>query len=181
MSETKSEHRHPAARRGARTLRLTLAAVALIGAGAVIGVVATEAHGHEGWRYWKGWRHHGPVASEAEALERARKVAARVLGKVEATGAQREQVDALLEAFVAEAWPLGQQHRENRRALVKELTRPEVSREALAELRVRELALAERFSGALLDALVALSSILDAGQRVALAERFAHRRHHRDH
>lgn len=180
MNETKSGERRPAARRGARTLRLTLAAVGLIGAGAVIGVVATEAPGHEG-RYWKEWRHHGPAASEAEALERARKVAARILGKVEATGAQREQVGALLEAFVAEAWPLGRQHRENRRALVAELTRPEVSPEALAELRARELALAERFSGALLDALVALSSILDPGQRVALAERFAHRRHHGGH
>ena len=181
MSETQSEDRRPAPRRGARTLRLGLAAVALVGAGAAIGVVATEAPGHDGWRHWKEWHHHGAVDSEAEALERARKVAARALRKVEATGAQREQVDAVLEAFVAEAWPLGRQHRENRRALVAELTRPEVSREALAALRGRELALAERFSGALLDALVALSAILDTGQRVALAERFAHRRHHRDH
>ena len=181
MNETKSGERRPATRRGARTLRLGLAAVALMGAGAAIGVVATEAYGHTGWRYGKEWRHHGAVASEAEALERARKVAARLLRKVEATDAQREQVDVVLEAFVAEAWPLGQQHREHRRALVTELTRPEVSREALAELRGRELALAERFSGELLDALVALSSILDTGQRAALAERFAQRRRHRDH
>ena len=177
MNETKPEDRRPAARRGARTLRLALAAVALIGTGAAIGVVATEAPGHGGWHQWKEWRHHGSFASEAEALERARKMAARVLRKLDATGAQRERVDAVLEAFVAEAWPLGQQHRENRRALVTELTRPEVSREALAELRLRELALAERLSGELLEALVALSSILEPGQRVALAERFAHRHH----
>ena len=177
MSETKSEDRRPATRPGARKVCLVVAAVALLGLGGAIGVVATKAAAHTGGSHWKGWHHRGPVASEADALERMKGVSARILGKVEASGAQREQVDAMLEALVAEAWPLREEHRENRRHLVAELTRPTVDREALEGLRARELALADHLSRELVEAVVALSGILDAEQRVALVERFTHDHH----
>ena len=82
---------------------------------------------------------------------------------------------------MAKAWPLREQHREHRQALIAELTQPEVRREALEELRNQELALADALSGELVEALVAVSGILDAEQRTALVEHMNHRRRHRDH
>lgn len=181
MNETQSDKGRPARRIGSRKVRLTIAAVALVGLGTAIGVVATEGPGYVASHAWKEWRHHGHSVNEAEAREHAKRFSARILDKVDATEAQRGQIDAVLDDFVANAWPLREQHREHRRALVAELTRPEVRREALEELRTQELALADTLSEELVDALVAVAGILDVEQRSALAEHASHHRHHRHH
>ena len=113
--------------------------------------------------------------------ERAKRFSGWILDEVDASDTQREQIDEVLDGFVARAWPLRQQHREHRQALIAELTQPEVRREALEELRNQELALADTLSGELVKALVAVSGILDAEQRTALVEHMNHRRRHHDH
>lgn len=180
MNETQSDNGRPATRGRSRKVRLAIAAVALLGLGTAIGVVATEGSGHLGGHAWKKWRHHGHATSEAHVREHARTFAGWVLDEVDASDTQRDQVGAVLDGLVAKAWPLREQHREHRQALIAELSRPEVRREALEELRNQELALADTLSGELVEALVAVSGILDAEQRIALAEHITHhrRRHH---
>ncbi len=179
MNEEQANDGHSAKRPARKKVRLGIVAVALLGLGTVIGVVATEGPGRSVWHGWKDWSHHGSGMSEERVLERAKRFSGRILDEVDASDAQRDQIDEVLDTFVANAWPLREQHREHRQALVAELTRDEVSREALEELRTRELALADALSGELMEALVAVSGILDAEQRVALAEHMSrHRRHH---
>ena len=181
MNETQSDKGRPATRGGSRKVRLAIAAVALLGLGTAIGVVATEGPGYIGSHAWKKWRHHGHSATEAEVRERAKRFSGWILDEVDASDTQREQIDEVLDTFVAKAWPLRQQHREHRQALIAELSRPEVRREALEDLRNQELALADTLSGELVEALVAVSGILDAEQRIALAEYMIHHRRHRHH
>ena len=181
MNETQSDKGRPGTRLGSRKVRLAIVAVALVGLGTAIGVVATEGPEYVGKRVWKEWRHHGHATTEAEVRERAKRFSGWILDEVDASDAQREQIDEVLDTFVAKAWPLREQHREHRQALIAELTRPEVRREALEELRNQELALADALSGELVEALAAVSGILDAEQRTALVEHMSHRRRHRDH
>ena len=179
MNESQSKNARPAARRGTKKVRLVIAAVALVGLGTAIGVVATEVPARAGWHGFKEWRHHGHLRSEATARATAKWISARVLDDVNASDAQREQIDAVLDELVTKAWPLREQHYEHHQALIAELGRPELRPEALEDLRTQELALADTLSGDLLEALVAVSGILDAEQRLALAERMT--RHHRRH
>ena len=181
MNETQSDKGRRAPRIGSRKVRLAIAAAALLGLGTSIGVVATYCPVYIASHAWKGWRHHGHSMTEAEVREHAKRFSARILGKVDATEAQRGQVDEVLDAFVAKAWPLREEHREHRQALLAELTGPEVRREVLEEIRAQELALADTLSGELVEALVAVSGILDADQRAALAEHVTRHRHHRHH
>ena len=177
MNETQSENAKATPRRGSRRVRLAIAAVALVGLGTAIGVVATEVPARAAWHGFKEWRHHGHGGSEATVRARAKWMSARALDEVDASDAQREQIDSVIDDLVTKAWPLREQHREHRRALIAELGRPEVSREALEALRTQELALVENISGDLVEAIVAVSGILDAEQRLALVERLDRHRH----
>ena len=177
MNESNSDGGRPTIlRRGSRKTRLAIAAVAILGLGTAIGVVATEGPGHMGWHASKMWRHHGHSTSEAHVREHAKTFAAWILDEVDASAAQRDQIDGVLDSFVANAWPLREQHREHRQALIAELGRPEVRREALEELRTQELAIADALSEELVDALVAVSGILDGDQRLALVEHMTRHR-----
>ena len=177
MNESNSDGERPTIlRRGSRKTRLVIAAVAILGLGTAIGVVATEGPGHMGWHASKMWRHHGHGTSEAHVREHAKTFAAWILDEVDASAAQRDRIEGVLDSFVANAWPLREQHREHRQALIAELGRPEVRREALEELRTQELAIADALSEELVDALVAVSGILDGDQRLALVERMSRHR-----
>ena len=180
MNETQSENGKATPRRGSRKVRLAIAAVALVGLGTAIGVVATEVPTRAAWHGFKEWRHHGHGGSEATVRARAKWISAWVLDEVDATDAQRERIDGVIDDLVTKAWPLREQHHEHHRALIAELGRPELNREALEELRTQELALVESISGDLVEAIVAVSGILDAEQRLALVERLdRHHDHHR--
>ena len=183
MNETQSKNGNAAPRRATRKVRLVIAGVALVGLGTAIGVVATESPARDAWHGFKEWRHHGHGGSEATLRARAKWMSARFLDKVDASDAQREQIDSVIDDFVTAAWPLREQHREHRHAIVAVLGEPEVDREALEELRTKELALADSLSVELVEAVVAVSGILDAEQRLALVERLErrHRRHHDRH
>ena len=181
MNDPRADDGRRSSRRVARKARLVIAAVALVGLGTAIGVVATELPTRAMWHGWKEWRHDGGSMSEAKARERTKRISAWILDEVDASEAQREQIDEVLDDLVTKAWPLREQHREHRQAFIDELTQPEVRREVLEELRGQELALADALSGDLLEALVAVSGILDVDQRRALAEHMARHRHYRHH
>ena len=174
MTQSNSSDTGGTAGRRSRKARFVIAAVVLVGVGAAVGALAKEAP--VGWAGWGGWHHRGEVSTQAEAIERVQKLSAWALGSVDATDDQRTQVDEVLASLVEHAYPLKQQHRENRQDLIAELARPEVSREALEDLRTRELAIVEALSAELVDSVVEIAGILDAEQRAALTERLA--RHH---
>ena len=121
MNETRSENGKATPRRGSRKVRLAIAAVALVGLGTAIGVVATEGPTRAAWHGFKEWRHHGHGGSEATVRARAKWISAWVLDEVDATDAQREQIDGVIDDLVTKAWPLREQHRAHHRALIAEL------------------------------------------------------------
>ena len=102
---------------------------------------------------------------------------ARVLGRVDATEEQRERVDAILAEAVSDLFPLRAEHHAHRRDLIAELARPQIERAGLERIRAAELALAEKATTRLLDAVVAVAEVLDPEQRQQIVDRFAEHRH----
>ena len=173
---------------GARRARGWIAGLALLALGAVGGALTTiaiDADAHGGWRHAMGGsRHHGLGLGHGRALdparvtERLQHASAWALGSVDATDEQRERIDAILAGAVDDVFPLRTEHRAHRRDLIAELARPQLDRAALEEIRTAELALAEKATARLLDAVVAAAEVLDPEQRQALVERFARRHRH---
>jgi len=161
-----------------RRARLGIAAAGLIGLGAAIGALATVsgAAGAHGFGCDRGAHGCGDGGHTLESMtERALDRTAWVLGRVDATEAQEQQMNALVTALVMELEPLRQSHREHRRAFVTELLRPEVDRGALETLRLEELRLADAASTRALDAVADAARILSPEQRVELLSRLNHR------
>ncbi len=171
MNEREHDAQQP--RRGTcrlgRRARFGIAGAGLVAAGALVGALATaavtvSAHG--------GFRHHS-AANVEEAREYAAFKVGRMLESVEATPEQSERVSAIVADLVETLHPLIRQHRQNRRALMQELARPEVDSAALETLRRAELELFETGSAELVSALSAAAEVLTPEQRQALIE---HRR-----
>ena len=173
-------------RGGARRARGWIAGLALLALGAVGGAlttIAVDADAHGGWRHaMGGFRHyglgHGRAIDPARVTERLQHASAWALGSVDATDEQRERIDAILAEAVADIFPLRAEHRAHRRDLIAELARPQLDRAALEEIRIAELALAEKATARLLDTVVAVAEVLDTEQRQQLVERLA-RKHRR--
>ncbi len=153
-----------------RKARMGMAAAGLIAIGAALGGLATVsvtagAHGFGGGR-------------SAEAMsERMRDKAAWMLGKVDATEEQEQQVDAIITALAGQMQPIREQHRANRRAFVSELSRSSVDAGRLEALRQDGLRLADQASARILDAVVQASVVLTPEQRAELTEHMMQRRH----
>lgn len=168
MSEetTHDRNEQQCARHGfSRRTRLGIAAAALIGLGAVLGGLAAVS-ATAGAHMFRGHDAHGAQAM----AERVRDRAAWMLGKLDATPQQEARVEAIITALVTELAPLGEQHREHRRALVSELLRSDVDPERLEDIRREELRLADLASARVLDAVVQTSAVLTAQQREELME-----------
>ena len=157
-----------------RKTRLGIAAVSLLSLGLVAGAliaatVDVAAHGKFG--------RHGNTHSLEGAHERAKDKVAWMLGSVDATPEQEQRANDIVANLVDEVYPLAQQHRENRRALIAELSRPTVDRKVLEEIRQAELSLAASASAELVQALSDLANTLTPEQRqqlTGLATRFRH-------
>lgn len=155
-----------------RRARLGVAAVALVGLGAIAGSLATVS-ASAGAHMFRG--HHG--ASAAEMTERARDRVSWVLARVDATDEQERQVDAIVSDLMASLAPVRTRHHEHRQELVSELLRDPVDSARLETIRRQELELADAASASVLDAIVRTAKVLTPQQREELLERFG-RRHH---
>ena len=151
-----------------RRARLTVAALALVTAGALLGAGITAHAARSGWH---GMGHPwGHVATEEQARELALDKTAWLLGRIDATPEQRTQLNGIVASVVGDLYPLRAQHREIRRGLVIELARPRIDRAALERVRAESLALADTAMGSLVDAAVEVSDVLTVEQRRELAE-----------
>lgn len=162
-------------RRWGRRVRLTVVAVTLVGAGALLGAGVT-AHAERGG--WHGMNHRwGHAKTEEQARERALDKAAWMLGQVDATPEQQARINDIVGSLVGELYPLRGEHRETRRQLITELSRPQVDREALEKVRADGLALADSASRTLVNAVVQVSEVLSMEQRQELASMMGRHRH----
>lgn len=101
-----------------------------------------------------------------------------VLSRIEADDSQRERARAIVGNAIDDLFPLMAQHQDNRKAFAAQLSAPTIDREALEELRLAELQLAEQASRRFVATLADLAEVLTPEQRtelIELAQRF-----HRD-
>ena len=161
-------------RMGRRT-RLTVLVVTLLGAGILLGAGVTAQAARYGWH---GMGHHwGHAKTEEQVRERALDKTAWVLGRVDATPGQQQAINAIVTALVGDLYPLRSASRDQRRALITELARPEVDAEALETIRSEGIGLADQASRSLVTAVVDASRVLTPEQREELAAMVArHRR-----
>lgn len=153
-----------------RRARRVLAVVVLVGAGAVLGAAAT-AHASRMGHHWAG------AKSEEQVRERALDKSAWLLGRIDASPQQEEQINAIVSTLVGDLYRLRDAHRAHRRQLIAELARPQVDRAALETIRAEEMRLADAASKALVNAVADATEVLNMEQREELAAMMA--RHQR--
>ena len=167
-NEQPQEHtRHGGCRTG-RAVRLSIFAFLLLAIGGVSGALLSTAAGVAAHGGFGHWGHRGGVHSIEQAQDRTKDVAAWMLGTLDATPEQAEQVNGVLSGFVDTVYPLAQQHRENRRLLLAELSRPTVDPQVLENIRMAELALADTASRELVQTVADISQVLTPEQRQML-------------
>lgn len=172
MSEESTEKKctRPESRkhRLGRRARLTVAAVTLVGVGAVLGAGATAQAARMGG--WGAMGHHwGGAKSEEQVRERALDKTAWVLGRIDASPEQETRINAIVNALVGDLYQLRGPHQEHRRQLIGELARPRLDRDALEQIRTQEIALADSASKAVLNAVADATEALSLEQREELA------------
>lgn len=152
-------------RRGRRGRRRGLFAGLILGGLLVTGASAIAAGPG-------GFGHHGACGDgelTVEAVEaRMGRAADRMLDEVDATDAQRAEVDALIVQTAPEVVAHRKEGQVLRDALMTELARDQVDPARVEQLRQDGLALVEDGSAEHLDTLLALADILDGDQRQAL-------------
>ena len=159
------EHDQP--RRGRRGLR---GRWKWLGVGAAVaGALALGGCGHRGWHH--GDRDGMGMSSPEEAGRRIDKAVTWVLGDVNATDAQKQQVGAIAKAAARDLLPLREQHRAARQRALELMAQPVVDRNAIEALRAEELKLADTASRRVTQALADAMDALTPEQRAQLAER----------
>jgi Spy/CpxP family protein refolding chaperone len=121
--------------------------------------------------------HWGHAKTEEQARERALDKTAWMLGRLDATPEQQARIDDIVTSLVGELYPLRGEHRETRRELITELSRPRVDPEALEKIRAAGLATADSASRTLVNAVVDVSEVLTVEQRQELASMIGRHRH----
>jgi periplasmic protein CpxP/Spy len=148
--------------------------------GGVLGALAastanawSHSDGPSGW-HGRGWCR-GSQMDPAAERERAAFATDWVLGRIDATPEQREQVKAVVAGVLQDLAPLRDQHRQNRDAMLTALAQPTIDAATLDRLRRAELELADRASRRILAAVTDVSGVLTPEQRsrlLEMAERF---------
>jgi Spy/CpxP family protein refolding chaperone len=95
---------------------------------------------------------------------------------VNATDEQKEQARRITDRLIDRLGPLAEKHREHHQAMVGELAKPQIDREAIERLRQGEIALADEASKTLVASITDLAEVLTPEQRNELIE-FVHRLH----
>ena len=165
-SEKNQEARRKHRSRGfwAFVLIAGLVGTVLVG-GALVSTQASGFFGHS------GHGHRGHLGNDPElAREHAEFAASWMLGRIDATDDQEEQVRAIVGSGVEDLIALAQQHGENHDAWRAELGKPNIDRVALEELRVSGIELADTASTRLVQALADAAEVLTPEQRAELME-----------
>jgi len=128
-----------------------------------------------------GCRGHHPfraqmLADPAAAKHHAGMAVEWALRGVDATEEQKQQAKRITDRLVDQLGPVMEKHRAHREAIVRELTKPEIDREALERLRREEVALADEASKLAVGSIADLGDVLTPEQRKELIA-FAHRVH----
>ncbi|HXK10799.1 MAG TPA: Spy/CpxP family protein refolding chaperone [Vicinamibacteria bacterium] len=143
----------------------------------VAGLVALAAVAPRAWAYRALLGHiagHGPhgfahlLADPAAAKEHVGTAVEWALRGVNATDEQKGKARQVTDRLIDQLGPLVAQHREHHAALVRELAKPEIDRQALEQLRRQEIALADEASKALVGSLADLGDALTPEQRAEL-------------
>jgi Spy/CpxP family protein refolding chaperone len=101
-----------------------------------------------------------------------------ILGRVDATEAQQDEANRIVSETIGDLVPLVQEHRANRETLHAELGREILDESVLERVRSSEVALVDRASKELMEALVQFAAVLTPEQRAELHE-MARRFHRR--
>jgi Spy/CpxP family protein refolding chaperone len=149
--------------------------------GVVLGAAAVGTLSHAGFGPGCGHFGHGPwAASGPEAAEARREwigfAIDRMLTKVEASDAQKTEVQAIVEPLATEMQPLRETFAANRESMVQLLLAPEIDRAAMETLRSEQMDQADTISRALVTTLADVADVLTPEQRSRLASRIAERR-----
>lgn len=138
---------------------------------AVLAIPVALAHGGPEGRGGPMGRHHPPEPRSAEDIaEHMSERADRMLDRVDATDAQRDQVDTIVDGLAPKLWEMKDERDAVREDFQKALTAKKVDRDGLEAARQRGLALADQASLLLTDAIADTAEVLSADQRGELAE-----------
>jgi periplasmic protein CpxP/Spy len=157
---------HPSS--GARRRFLTGVVTGGLLASLLAGGASLYVHAHPGRGGWFGVDR-GAVDPTIVG-ERAAFATDWILHRVDASEAQRQQVQAIVQAAVQDLWPMRDQHHQYRQALRVALTQPTINRDTLGEIRRAALHLAEAVSGRLVEAIADAAEVLTPEQRAKLAD-----------
>lgn len=108
--------------------------------------------------------------------ERAEFAVSFMLKKLQATDAQQEQINAIVQTAIADLQPLISEHRSTKEAMREILEKPYVDRDALEALRVSTLEQADTVSQRMIQTLGDAADVLTQEQRMEL---LAHKGRHR--
>ena len=144
----------------------------------VAGLVALAALAPQAWAYrallahgFGGHSQHGLarlLEDPAAAKEHVGTAVEWALRGVNATDEQKGKARQVTDRLIDQLGPLLEQHREHHVALVRELAKPEIDRQALEQVRRQEIALADEASKALVGSLADLGDALTPEQRAEL-------------
>jgi len=118
----------------------------------------------------------GGLQDPARARARASFAVEWALKAVDGTPAQQEQARLVIDRAIDQLLPIASRHRDDREAMARELSKPQVDREALEELRLKEMDLADEASRVGMAAVADLAELLTPAQRTELLD-LAHRFH----
>ncbi len=147
----------------------------------LVGLVALTALAPRAWAFRAlaggqgfGGRHHGFFALSAHdpaaAKQHVGTAVELALRGIGASEEQKQHARKITDRTIDELTPLVAQHREHHAAIVHELAKPQIDRQAIEKLRQQELALADQASKDVLDAVAELAEALTPEQRGELID-----------
>jgi Spy/CpxP family protein refolding chaperone len=121
-----------------------------------------RSHGHFG-------RHGGPPNPEM-MREKSDFAVEWILSRVDATEEQRRQVKTIFGNSIDDLLPVVAEHRDYREAMIAELSKPNIDREAIEAIRKSGIGLADEVSSRLVASLTDAAEVLTPEQRTELIE-----------
>jgi Spy/CpxP family protein refolding chaperone len=162
---------------------MTHSKMVVVGVGVLVaGVLGTAFAGSAGLCNRGGalgfghWGRHCDVEDQAEALEHAQSATRRTLTELDVTEEQQERVVTIVDAAVGDLYDLADRHRANRDAFVTAMSRADVDRTELEQIRTAEMQLADSGSSRMLAAMAEIAEILTREQRSQLIDQIGRHR-----